>query len=336
MLSLAVLRPSAIAAAAATRASALCCLRAASGRPDQPPQPHTGGLRDDPGHELATGGLYESARKDREAVPSPTPGVITQHTAGQATDTAAPEDAKTSQGMPENSYPVHQDPAASLQHPSEAFQSPAQATERNQPPPADREVEGSVPPSSDVEARPDVHGVTRGPPPEDVQQGQVGVTKPPSREEVRSAQRSFAEHSVGHDLKEPTRGKLDEGADLALQHSRGGSCGTRARVGLLPPSRQTDDELPPNPHTGGLRDDPGHELATGGLYDSFRKDREPLPSPMPCLTWQTARLAAADTAASDGAKSTFGMPEEGYPILLDPAALLQHPSEAFLGPARGP
>ncbi|GLC44181.1 hypothetical protein PLESTM_001564400 [Pleodorina starrii] len=298
MLSLAVLRPSAIAAAAATRASALCCLRAASGRPDQPPQPHTGGLRDDPGHELATGGLYESARKDREAVPSPTPGVITQHTAGQATDTAAPEDAKTSQGMPENSYPVHQDPAASLQHPSEAFQSPAQATERNQPPPADREVEGSVPPSSDVEARPDVHGVTRGPPPEDVQQGQAW------RKTGNNNVLSFAQ------------------------------CSTAVLKQDMCTAGQTDDELPPNPHTGGLRDDPGHELATGGLYDSFRKDREPLPSPMPCLTWQTARLAAADTAASDGAKSTFGMPEEGYPILLDPAALLQHPSEAFLGPAR--
>lgn len=31
--------------------------------PQQPPPPSSGGLNDDPGHELATGGLYESAEK---------------------------------------------------------------------------------------------------------------------------------------------------------------------------------------------------------------------------------------------------------------------------------
>ncbi|EFJ50759.1 hypothetical protein VOLCADRAFT_88609 [Volvox carteri f. nagariensis] len=147
-----------------------------SSQSQQPPSPHTGGLRDDPGHELATGGLYESARKDREAVPNPVPGSITQQTASQVTDTAAPEEALDSQGMPANSYPVHQDPAASQQHPTEAFRSPAEgaatAAQRSQPPPADRDVEGPVPPSSNVEPRADVHGVTHGSPPEDVQRDQ--------------------------------------------------------------------------------------------------------------------------------------------------------------------
>lgn len=43
----------------------------------------------------------------------------------------------------------------------------------SQLPPAERDVESNVPLSSDMEARPDVHGVTHEPPPEGMQPGQV-------------------------------------------------------------------------------------------------------------------------------------------------------------------
>lgn len=61
-----------------------------------------------------TGGLYESARTDREPMPSPLPGT---------------EQLKQdSQASPPGCYPLQSDPAAALEHPSEAFQSPAEAS----------------------------------------------------------------------------------------------------------------------------------------------------------------------------------------------------------------
>ncbi|KAG2446410.1 hypothetical protein HYH02_008404 [Chlamydomonas schloesseri] len=189
------------------------------------PQPASGGLRDDPGHELATGGLYESARKDREAVPSPWPGTTKEELQEGGARPSAQQVTRDSGGgagdLPASSYPIHDDPSTSMQHPDEAFRGPsAEAYGRpqqrgSQPPPADQPKEAEPSPGADVPASPGQMGATRDPPPEDVKQGQVGAVQPPSKQQRRSEAEGFVRSAVADDLKEPARGKLDERADWA-------------------------------------------------------------------------------------------------------------------------
>lgn len=70
-------------------------------------------------------------------------------------------------------------------------------------------------------------------------------------------------------------------------------------------------------NTGGLRDQPGHELATGGLYDSSRKDRDPLPD-----RWLGSTAVKPDQVSEQAAHE-------------DPSASNQHPSQAFAPPSQG-
>ncbi|KAG2433802.1 hypothetical protein HXX76_008160 [Chlamydomonas incerta] len=193
-----------------------------------PPQPATGGLRDDPGHELATGGLYESARKDREAVPSPWPGTTKEeiHGDGRPSAQQVTQDSGGGAGdLPASSYPIHDDPATSTQHPEEAFRSPAAegAPDRAQPrdsqlPSADRRSQqsGPSPPHGNVTASTGPTGVAREPPPDqDVQRGQVGAVRPAGKEQQGSEVEGFVRAAAGDNLQEPSRGKLDEGAEWA-------------------------------------------------------------------------------------------------------------------------
>ncbi|KXZ49897.1 hypothetical protein GPECTOR_19g348 [Gonium pectorale] len=110
--------------------------------------PHSGGLNDDPGHELATGGLYDSSRKvcniDRQPYPTPWPGTSKESYA-DADVSGRRQGAEDDDKLPRGSYPVHEDPAASQQHPQEAFRGPtelAAGSPRHGTPPSGRPVEG--------------------------------------------------------------------------------------------------------------------------------------------------------------------------------------------------
>lgn len=88
------------------------------------PVPDAGGLSDTPQHELGSGGLYESARKDRENLPSNSPGNNVRNN---------PDPRGQSLGLPAESYPVHSDPSTQTQHPDEAYGGSGKANTKSKP-----------------------------------------------------------------------------------------------------------------------------------------------------------------------------------------------------------
>ncbi|KAG2493038.1 hypothetical protein HYH03_008701 [Edaphochlamys debaryana] len=192
-----------VAGTGACAAPPLSRFMAALGDKQEPDTPPTGGLSDDPGHELGTGGLYESARKERGPVPSPFPG---SSEASFASGGGNPKGSDDSISAAVNTSPHGSYPQGEPRSSAEAAGKPRAV---NEPAPADRPVEGSVAPGADRPAAAHVQGVTRDPPPGD-ERHRVGAPRPPSKEEAQDMVRSFAETSVSQDLKEPTRGKLDD------------------------------------------------------------------------------------------------------------------------------
>ncbi|KXZ49896.1 hypothetical protein GPECTOR_19g347 [Gonium pectorale] len=115
--------------------------------------------------------VHASSLQESQPCPTPWPGTAKENYFG-ADVSGRGQGAEDDDRLPSGCYPVHEDPAASLQHPQAAFGGTAELPAGLPPhgtPPADRPVVGDVAPSTDSAVRADAHGVTPNKPPNSIQ-----------------------------------------------------------------------------------------------------------------------------------------------------------------------